>query len=173
MSFFHQKATHREQHNRVQRLKDAAGNYFDDNDEITKCFTSYFDNLFSSNLAGEVGPVLVLVAPMVGDEMVAMLDAPFRREEVTLALSQMHPNKALGPDGMNALFYQTFWSIIREDVIDKIMSFLNNMEDIGNVNKTHIVLILKKQHCESPVDFRPISLCNVIYKLSQKSLRIE
>ncbi|XP_074313486.1 uncharacterized protein LOC141648659 [Silene latifolia] len=33
-------------------------------------------------------------------------------EEVLEALNQMHPLKAPGPDGMNGLFYQTYWHIV-------------------------------------------------------------
>ncbi|XP_048498315.1 uncharacterized protein LOC104897505 [Beta vulgaris subsp. vulgaris] len=169
-SFFHQKAKQREQRNRVQCIKNEAGTIFEDEDEIADCFADYFDNLFRSNLGGETDPVVNLVENMVSDDMAAMLAAPFRRDEVLFALSQMHPNKAPGPDGMNALFYQSFWNIIGEDVIDKVLLFLNNIDDIGAVNHTHLVLIPKKQHCESPVDFRPISLCNVLYKLVSKVL---
>ena len=115
-------------------------------------------------------PILNLIEPKVTEEMATNLAAPFRKEEVHYALSQMHPNKAPGPDGMNALFYQSFWNTIGEDVVNKIMSFLNNVEDISKINQTHLVLIPKKKHCESPVDFRPISLCNVLYKLVSKVL---
>ena len=121
-------------------------------------------------MASDMDPVADLVEPKIDESMANMLAAPFTREEVTQALTQMHPNKAPGPDGMNALFYQSFWGTIGEDVIDKIMRFLNNVDDIGEVNQTHIVLIPKKKHCESPGDFRPISLCNVIYKLVSKVL---
>ena len=82
----------------------------------------------------------------------------------------MHLNKAPGPDGMNALFYQTFWAHVGDDVTDKVLNMLNNVDNIGAVNETHIVLIPKKKHCESPADYRPISLCNVLYKLVSKVL---
>lgn len=142
---FHQKAKQRKQQNRVQRVKNLSGNWFDDENEISESFASHFEELFTSNMAGDMDPVVDLVEPKISANMASVLAAPFRRQEVTQALAQMHPNKAPGPDGMNALFYQSFWSTIGEDVIDKIMLFLNNVEDIGEVNQTHIVLIPKKK----------------------------
>jgi hypothetical protein len=39
-----------------------------------------------------------------------------------------------------------------------------------HLNDTHIALVPKKLSCLLPSDYRPISLCNVIYKLIAKSL---
>jgi hypothetical protein len=39
-----------------------------------------------------------------------------------------------------------------------------------HLNDTHITLIPKKLSCFLPADYKPISLCNVIYKLIEKSL---
>lgn len=43
--------------------------------------------------------------------------------EVKTALFMMRPEKALGPDGMTALFCQQSWSIIKKDVMDMVNNF--------------------------------------------------
>ena len=151
-------------------MRDEAGTWFDEEEEITECFVSYFETLFGSDNNCDVTPVIELVKPLVNGTMKDMLAAPFSGDEVKKAIAQMHQNKAPEPDEMNALFYQTFWETIGEDVTRKVLNFLNGVDNIGEVNQTHIVLIPKKKHCESPGDFRPISLCNVIYKIVVKVL---
>lgn len=99
-----------------------------------------------------------------------MLEEPYIKAKVHEALKQMHPTKAPGPDGKFAVFYQTFWSIVGVDVENKILDILNNGGDVKSLNQTHFVLIPRKKKCVSLVDFRPISLCNVLYKLVPKVL---
>lgn len=82
----------------------------------------------------------------------------------------MQPTKALGPDGMPALFFQHFWDIIGNDVCAYILHILNNNGDPRPINHTSIYLILK---VTSPVlcsKYRPISLCDVIFKIITKVL---
>ena len=46
-----------------------------------------------------------------------ILTAPFTEEEVFEAISQMELNKAPGPDGFPAEFYQKFWEVIKYDLM--------------------------------------------------------
>ncbi|KAL0432093.1 UNVERIFIED_CONTAM: hypothetical protein Sradi_0835300 [Sesamum radiatum] len=82
----------------------------------------------------------------------------------------MEPFKSPGPDGMPHLFYQKYWSIVGADICASVFHFLNNGYIDPLANFTHIVLIPK---CPDPSDmtqFRPISLCNVGYKLASKAI---
>lgn len=98
-------------------------------------------------------------------DMVSQLAAGYTGEEVIQAVFQMHPLKAPGPDGMSTMFYQQCWEVIGSDVVSTVLNVLNNKAEISDINHTHIVLIPNKKVCKSLADFRPIVLCNVVYKI--------
>ena len=80
----------------------------------------------------------------------------------------MAPLKAPGPDGMPALFYHSFWHIIGSQVTNAVLSCLNSCKIPESINHTFITLIPKVPSPKRMSDFRPISLCNVIYKIMSK-----
>ena len=77
----------------------------------------------------------------------------------------MHPTKAPGPDDMSAIFHKIYWDIIKEYVSNIILNTLNSNAPLTDLSKTNIVLIPKTNSPSKMSEFRPISLCNVTYKI--------
>ena len=95
---------------------------------------------------------------------------PFVECEVNGALKQMYPLKALGPNGMSPLFFQHFWSTSSLVVTKTVLDFLNFGIFPPNFNETHITLVPKIKEPKKITDYRPISLCNVEYKIASKAI---
>ncbi|KAL0415786.1 UNVERIFIED_CONTAM: hypothetical protein Slati_3410500 [Sesamum latifolium] len=69
---------------------------------------------------------------------------------------------------MSPIFFQHFWPIIGKDVVDCVLDFLHSHRAPAFFNSTHIVLIPKCDRPKTVSHFRPISLCNMIYKIASK-----
>ena len=50
--------------------------------------------------------------PQISNDGNVILTSNFTEKEVLESISQMKLNKALGPDGFLAEFYQMFWEVI-------------------------------------------------------------
>ena len=92
----------------------------------------------------------------------------FQAVEVKQAFDQMAPNTTLGPDGVSPIFYKSFWHIVGEDVTAVLLQALNSGIVPESLNYTFISLIPKVKNPKKVSEFRPISLCNVVYKLIAK-----
>lgn len=84
--------------------------------------------------------------------------------------TQLGATKAPGPDGLNGLFFQQHWQIISGDILREVQLFFESGTLNPVLNKTQITLIPKNSNPERLKQFRPISLCNFIYKIISKIL---
>ena len=82
----------------------------------------------------------------------------------------MHPHNVPGPDGLPLLFYQKFWSFTGTYVAQVALDFLNHGIVPPTYNDTHIFLIPKVHNPREIIEYRPISLCNVAYKIASKAV---
>lgn len=96
------------------------------------------------------------------------LTAPVTEEEIFKALSQMNVDKAPGPDGLNAGFFKYYWPTIKSGVIKFVQHFFQTGYLNPEMNHTYICLVPKIESPTQVKDFRPISLCNIAYKLISK-----
>ena len=79
----------------------------------------------------------------VAKEENRLLIEEFTEKEVRDAIFQMKHNKAPGPDGFPAEFYQVFWSLIKEDVIAMFRYFHKGKLDLFSLNFGVITLLPK------------------------------
>lgn len=76
--------------------------------------------------------------------------------------------KALGSDDYYSIFFQKYWDIVGGDFCHFFKGVFHNHQTIKEVNKTFITFIPKKEEVVFIKDFRPISMCNVTYKVITK-----
>ena len=131
---------------------------------------NYFKSLFTASEGIVSTGAFDCVPTVIDEEMNGILCRKFEASEVTISLQQMAPLKALGPDGLPLLFYQHFWSTVNQDVTSSILSWLNSGTIPATLNHTFIILVPKLNSPKFPHQFRPISLCNVLYKIYSKVL---
>jgi ribonuclease HI len=169
-SFFHAWASHRRKVNKIEKIIDEDGREWKKQHEIGEAFANFFQQLFSASNVNGVENCVAGLEARVTEDMNTSLLRNFTMVEVETALSQMHPLKSPGPDGFSACFYQNAWPTVKEEVCQAVLGFLNHDIFYADLNTTYIALIPK---IKSPVrvsDYRPISLCNVLYKLISKVL---
>ncbi|CAN0912862.1 LINE-1 retrotransposable element ORF2 protein [Linum grandiflorum] len=95
---------------------------------------------------------------------------PFTGEEIKEALFQMGATKTPGIDGFPALFFQKNWNTLAPRLIEELTQFLHQGSFPEELNKMIITLLPKVRKPETPKDYRPISLCSMLYKILSKTI---
>ncbi|CAL1385032.1 unnamed protein product [Linum trigynum] len=167
---FHAKATERRRKNTIRKLKDEGGRLHRGQEEVTECLTTYYGDLFESKIDGVGWSVINAVERKVTEEMNQRLMRPFTADEIQTALFQMGATKAPGDDGFPPLFFQKNWNVLAPKVTAELTNFLQEGSFPESLNKTLIALIPKVKNPVSPKDYRPISLCTVLYKIFSKTI---
>ncbi|XP_021714646.1 uncharacterized protein LOC110682599 [Chenopodium quinoa] len=170
--YFYHKASQRKSKNYIKGLMDASGEWRTGKLEVEKIILDFYGSLFTG---GEIDDglfteVLASVPHLVCEGTNNSLCCPYPKDEIFAALSQMSPCKAPGPDGLHAIFYQKYWHIVGDDVTLFVNNIISGRVSISHVNRTNVALIPKVKDPTCISQFRPISLCNVLYKLASKSV---
>lgn len=129
----------------------------------------YFVDLFQASNA-DFQSVIEAIPNLISSEDNDILLQTFTKDEFSQALQQMHSDKAPGPDGLNSAFYKRLWHLSGDEVFHASQYWLEQGYFTPHLNDTNVVIIPKNTNPSSRKDLRPISLCNIVYKILSKVL---
>ena len=107
-------------------LLDDSNSWCTDTAQVADIIVGFYTRLFTSERPTTAQGILEVIQPIVTDEMNSNLTRVFTKQEVDLALKEMAPLKAPGPDGMPPLFFHSFWSLIGDEVSKVVLDCLNS-----------------------------------------------
>ncbi|XP_056860054.1 uncharacterized protein LOC108829850 [Raphanus sativus] len=168
--FHHGITKQRRAQNRIISIKDKHGKLVESEIEVENVAVQYFRDLFSTSSPTELDASLRFISTKVSSTDNRLLLEEPSELEIRRALFDINPDKAPGPDGMTSRLYQRFWREMRHDIISLVRDFFATGNFDPLLNQTNICLIPKKKKPREMTEFRPISLCNVSYKIISKLL---
>jgi hypothetical protein len=112
--------------------------------------------------------VVALFSNMLNDTEAEALYKPVEKEELKKVLSNFKVDKSLGPDGWTVEFFSHFFDLVGEDLLEMVEESRLKGFIPGDLNSTFITLIPKVNKPQNFGEYRPISLCNLSYKIISK-----
>uniref|UniRef100_A0A803Q0P4 Reverse transcriptase domain-containing protein n=1 Tax=Cannabis sativa TaxID=3483 RepID=A0A803Q0P4_CANSA len=167
--FFHASASARRRSNLITKLQDSNGVWTSWDDGLDRVMVDYFMDLFTASGTNSLDVINCIHPNITAPQNVEFL-RPVTEEEVKAALFQMHPDKSPDPNGMTSCFFKKCWNVAKNDIVRQVQDFSLTGSLPLSINHTNIVLIPKKKQPTVMGDLRPISMCNVIYKVVSKVL---
>ncbi|KAL0284166.1 UNVERIFIED_CONTAM: putative ribonuclease H protein [Sesamum radiatum] len=168
---FFRKVAMRRAAKRVFQIMNEAGRTLTAHDEVVDEFVAYYQRLLGGERRREFIDLRYLRSwarhVVTPDESMALVQTP-TREEIKDAFFDIAEDKAPGPDGYSSGFYKAAWPVIGEEVATAILEFFTTGRLLKQVNTTILALIPKVRVPSLVSDFRPISCCNVLYKVITK-----
>eukprot|EP00253_Pinus_taeda_P029408 PITA_29408 len=148
--FFHNYAKGRKSKNTIWRLKDEEGREVGSFPELSGLGKRHFQNIFADQGEATIAEVFRTVQSFprfVEEDEAEDLTIPVTKEEIEAAMKLMEITDVVEDSRQKGVIYRPF-------------------------NSRFIALIPKKDDPESFEDFRPISLCNCIYKIISKVIAL-
>ncbi|XP_074315297.1 uncharacterized protein LOC141651485 [Silene latifolia] len=168
-SYFHHSIKKRVMMNKVFQIEDKDGSLCTEGDAIQNAFLAYYQELLGSQKNTDIVNFNVVRKGICcSDAHCLLLNSPVTADEVKKCLFSIPPSKSLGPDGYTSQSYRDAWDIVGDDICEAILNVFETGKLLTQINATFITLIPKVDRHVSVKHYRPISCCNVIYKVISK-----
>ena len=169
--YFQLVANGRHRKTRIFQLEQDEGTIVG-HDNLKTYITEYYKNLFGEPEQNDfsLNEDTTEDIPQVSQIENEFLCDEFSEKEIRDAVFQMEHNKAPGPDGFPAEFYQFFWETIKADLIQLFVEFHRGELPLHSLNFGVITLLPKKEDATKVQQYRSICLLNVSFKVFTKVL---
>lgn len=142
------------------------------NDEIGKCFSNFYKTLFLSSynpdnlpFSDNLNNLFPSIITSENNTDICTIPSP---KDIKNVLFSFASNKSPGPDGLPPLFYKSYWKTTGKALTEAVQHFFKTSHLLKALNHTLIALIPTISHPYEVEQFRPISLCNVTYRVISK-----
>ena len=171
-TYFHVSTVVRRHRNKIRCIKNREEEWLHEEEKIKEHIQQSFIKLYTTEM--EVSNMnawsLDHSCFYVSNEEQELIGKEVSDEEIRKGLWALKPFKAPGADGLYAGFFQHFWHDVKNSVYAEVKNIFAQGIIPGYLNETLITLIPKCKNPETISQYRPIGLCNSIYKVVSKIL---
>eukprot|EP00253_Pinus_taeda_P015290 PITA_15290 len=165
---FHQAMIQNRQRNQIFSIKNVEGEWVIEQGGIEKVLVDYHKEILiePQEARGEAIEYICKEIPrLIKNEQSKALMRATTMEKVEEVVMNMKKGKAPGPDGYTIEFYQAGWHFLGQEILEAVEESRMKQKIWPGINSTFLTLIHKSNKSEDEQGFRPIALCNVIYKI--------
>ncbi|KAL2235482.1 UNVERIFIED_CONTAM: hypothetical protein Sindi_1280400 [Sesamum indicum] len=168
---FFRKIAQRRSVRRILQINDDHGATHTEPGAVINEFVTYYQNLLGGERRRDVIDIRFLrpwARQLLSEEDASFLLEPFTPTDVKQAVFDIAEDKATGPDGYSSGFFKAAWPIVGQEVSSAVLDFFSTGRLLKQINTTLLALIPKVHSPMTVGEFRPISCCNVLYKIIAK-----
>eukprot|EP00253_Pinus_taeda_P022541 PITA_22541 len=166
--FFHQAMIKHRQRNRILSIKDKNGNRVVEQAKIEQVLIDHHKEILREPQADKIHAIQEIcsaIPHLVTEDQNKALMRAATLEEIEETVKAMKKGTAPGPDGFTVDFFQAGWHFLGKEILELVEESRMNQKVWPAFNSTFYALIPKGDNLEDANGFRPIALCNVIYKI--------